>query len=63
MYLSWSEGGGASSTLVSAVPESGLNHVGRHIRPGPSGPAYLLLCGAKASCQSEPSATDIDRSV
>ena len=49
--------------VPSAVPDSGLNHVGRHIRPAPSGPAYLLLSGAKASRQSQPSAADTDRSV
>lgn len=64
MYLTWGGGRGASSALVlSTVPDSGLNHVGSHIRPAPSGPAYLLPSGAKAGRQSEPSATDTDRSV
>lgn len=49
--------------VPSTVPDSGLNHVGRHIRPAPSGPAYLLLSGAKVSRQSEPSAADTDKSV
>lgn len=61
MYLTWGGDGATGFALVlSTVPDSGLNHVGSHIRSAPSGPAYLSLSGAKVGRQSEHRAADTE---
>lgn len=64
MDLTWGLGekGGAEILVLSSVPDLGLNHAGSHIWPAPSGPAYLLLCGAEDGRPSEPTAAKTHRS-